>query len=171
MDSTVMALKQHLANTGSKAKIAVNLEWRVGIQQVGIGAPLGIIPHLAVVGKQMEHVPDDAVGMVAIQQPGPEIDFPPKAPAGGHVATLPQRRGGCLEQFGMTVGRNLIGGIQTVKVGHVPMLVGRVVSVNEPLLQLPVAAHLHGSQTRDGRFELLCLRPFFAQEDGGVECL
>ena len=40
MDSTVMALNQHFGNTGSTAKVTVNLERRVGIEQVWIGATI-----------------------------------------------------------------------------------------------------------------------------------
>lgn len=34
----VMALQQHLGDAGSASEVAVDLEWRMGTEQVGVGA-------------------------------------------------------------------------------------------------------------------------------------
>ena len=41
MNGSVMALEQHLGNTGRTAEVAVYLEWRMGIKKVWIGASAG----------------------------------------------------------------------------------------------------------------------------------
>ena len=43
MDGTVVTLKEHLGNACRGAEVAIDLEWRMGVKQVGIGASVGIL--------------------------------------------------------------------------------------------------------------------------------
>ena len=101
---TIVALQQHLADAGGTAEIAVDLEWRVSIEEVGIGPPVGILPHLTVVGQEFQHIADNLVGVVAVEHPRPEIDFPSQTPSRGHVAPLLQRVGCGGKEFRMRIG-------------------------------------------------------------------
>ena len=107
-----MTLQQHLTDTCGTAEVAVNLERRVGIEQVGIGAATR--SPLNGVGNQGEHVLDNLQGMVAVEHTSPEIGLPAKTPARRHVATLLQRGGSGSKQFRMRIGRNLVRGVESV---------------------------------------------------------
>ena len=77
MYSAVVTLYQHFADTGRHAEVTVNLERRMGIEQVRIGASVRILAGLAVVGQQFQHVLDNLEGMVAVQHASPEVGLPP----------------------------------------------------------------------------------------------
>ena len=59
-----------------------------------------------------------------------------------------ERYFGCLEEFGRAQSRNLIGGIESVEMGKMTVVVLRIIDIVEPFLQLSPAAHLHGRQLR-----------------------
>ena len=134
MDGSVVALQQHLTDTGGTAEVTVNLEGRMGVEQVGVGATVGIFAHRPVVGQQMKHVPDDAESVVAVEHAGPEVDLPTETPARSHVTTLVQSVGSSREEVGVGVRRNLIRGIESIEVGDMAVLVLGVVTILHPLL-------------------------------------
>ena len=73
-----VALEEHLGDARSGAEVAVDLERRVGVEQVRQGVPgQGLDEHL--------------VGVVAVEQAGPEVDLPGLGPAGAAVAAEDQR--------------------------------------------------------------------------------
>lgn len=88
MDGTIVALKQKLGHTGSKPEVAVNLERRVGIEEIGIDATVGIFFCQGIAWQQVQHVVDNRQGMVAVEHPCPEVDFPSEAPSCGHIPAL-----------------------------------------------------------------------------------
>ena len=97
-----MTLDEHLADTSGTTEVAVDLEGRMGIKEVGISTTMST--PLYRVGNHGEHVANDAEGMVAIEHTRPEIDFPAQAPSRGHVATLLQRVSSSSKEVGMSVG-------------------------------------------------------------------
>ena len=116
------------------------------IEEVRIGSTVGVLAGHTVVGQYVQHVFDDLEGMVPVEHARPEVGLPAQAPARGHVATLAERVGSRREQIRVGVGRNLVRGVESVEVGDVPVLILRVVAVDEPLLQLAVTANLHRRQ-------------------------
>ena len=84
--------------------------------------------------------------MVAVLHARPEIDLPRQAPACSHVAALGQRGSGSAEEFRMSVGRYLVGGIESVEMRDVPVVIIRIVGIIEPFLQLAILPDLHGRQ-------------------------
>jgi len=140
-------------------------------EQVGVGSSVGELPGLRVVGKEVEHVLDDSEGMVAVEHSCPEICLPSEAPSGSHVASRLEGDGGCREEVGMAVGRDLVGGVEAVEMRDVAVLVLGIVGIDEPFLQLPVAAYLHGWELGEGGAEG-CEGGFVLREDFcGAECL
>ena len=99
-----MALQEHLGDACRDAEVAVDLEGRMGVEEVGIGAAVGIVAHVAVVGQQAQHVRDNLVGVVAVEHACPEAGLPTETPARGLVATLLQRHAGGLPQVGRREG-------------------------------------------------------------------
>ena len=104
VNGTVMALKKHLTDTGRNTEITVNLEWRMGIEEVWISAAIRMLTCRTVVWQQVQHILDNRKGMVTIEHAGPEIGLPAKTPARSHVATLVQRISCCGEEVKMAVG-------------------------------------------------------------------
>ncbi len=74
MNLTVLALKQHLGDTCSCAKVSVDLKRRMQIKQVGRGS-LG-----------REQITKQFMRSISLLQPRPEVDLPCQAPARGNVA-------------------------------------------------------------------------------------
>ena len=88
--------------------------------------------------------------MVTIEHTSPEVGLPTKAPTRGHIATLLQCVGSSRKQVGMRVGRDLVGGIETIEMGDVTVFITGIVGIDEPLLQLTIAANLHGRKLGKG---------------------
>ena len=144
MHGSIVTLDEHLGNACSHTEVTIYLERRMGVEQIGIGTTIGYLLGHLVVGQQMKHVGDNLEGMVAIEHACPEIGFPPQAPSCGHVASLQQGVAGSGKELRMLVGRYLIGGIESIEMRDVAVLVLGVVGILEPLLQLSVTAYLHG---------------------------
>lgn len=85
IDLAGLGLEQHFANSGGVAEIAVDLKRRMGIEQIRVHAAAVVHVH-ARIADQSQQIADQLVGPIAIVQPGPEIDFPGRAPTGAHVA-------------------------------------------------------------------------------------
>src|SRR6266478_764418 len=46
MDATVFALQQHLGNGGGHSKVAVNLKWRAGVEEIWINSAALIVSNI-----------------------------------------------------------------------------------------------------------------------------
>ena len=171
MHSTIMALQEHFGNTGSHSEITVDLEWRMGIEEVGISPSILIlwIPLVFFSRQQGQHIADNLEGMVAIQHTGPEVCLPSQAPSCGLVSTLPQRIGCRMEKLRMRIWGDLIGWIQTIKMRDVAMLIMRVIGIHQPFLQLSVLSHLHRWQTIDGSLIISSILSILAQHFSCME--
>ena len=77
-----LALHQHLADTSRTAEVAVNLEGRMGIEEVGVGAAsFTVVRHSAFLrcnGSQQFTV--YLMGFLPILQSCPEVDAPTRTP-------------------------------------------------------------------------------------------
>ncbi len=140
MDDVVLTLHEHLGDPRGGPEIAVDLERRMGVPEVVQGGALELLG---------EHL----VGVVAVQQPCPEVDLPRLGPAGAAVAARGQRD---LGRLGLRRARfDLVGGVQGVQVGDVPVGVGPCVPVALPLLELaPGADAQAGVELGQGRAHL-----------------
>ena len=93
------ALQQHLGNAGGAAEVAIDLERRMCVEQVRIGA----------LGRKQQL--QDAVRMLAVGQPRPQVQTPADAPAGGVVAANLQRTPRGSRQLGRVAQVDLAGGM------------------------------------------------------------
>ena len=80
---TVVALHQHLGNARRATKVAVNLERRMRVEEVGIGSATAI-------ARGSELFGDEFIGTVAVEQSRPQAHLPTHAPSRGRVATIVQ---------------------------------------------------------------------------------
>ena len=90
LDFAGVGLQQHLADAGGVAEVAVDLERRVGVEEVCVHAAAVPVVH-ARVADEPQQVADEFVGAVAVVQARPEVDLPGGAPAGAHVAARVER--------------------------------------------------------------------------------
>ena len=85
---SVFTLYEHLDDTGTATEVTVDLEGRMGVEQVGVGAAAttGIRTAIAVGTDVAEQFAVDMIGIPGIMQAGVEIHAPARAPARGLVA-------------------------------------------------------------------------------------
>ena len=96
-----VALHQHLGDAGRKGEIPVHLERGVAAEEVQINTA----------GLEAERATDQLEGVVAVAQPGPQVDLPAGGPAGPLVAANLER----LASGGQQVRRgpaDLVAGIE-----------------------------------------------------------
>ena len=79
--------------------------------------------------------------MVSVLQPGPLVEFPAHAPAGGAVTAMFEYNFGCLCKFGSSHGRDSMSRMQSEQVVDVAVCVFRVVYIGRPFQQLTVASY------------------------------
>ena len=164
MYGTVVALKQHLGNTRRSTEVAVDLEGRVCIEEVGESAPVGILASGILRGKQTQHVLQNGQGMGAVEHTCPETDFPSETPSRGLVTAVSQCLFGRCEEFVVTVGADLVGGIQPIKMGDVTVMGVAAVSVDKPLLKLFATADLHGWKQSQRLFKFFLILSVLAKD-------
>ena len=90
MYSAIVALDEHLGYACRATEVAVNLEWRVGIEEIAVCAALLLhlsVGHELVVG-QCQLLLYELIGMVSVEHTCPEAYFPAHGPSGGGVATV-----------------------------------------------------------------------------------
>ena len=80
--------------------------------------------------------------MVSVKHTGPEVGLPAEAPAGSLVSALDKGYPCGIEQF-RCVRIDLVGRIEAVEVGNVPVLVFGVIHVLDPFLELTILSYLH----------------------------
>ena len=80
-----VGLHQHLRDAGGHAEVAVDLEGRVGVEQVGVDAAAARVARARRVDEP-EQVADEAVRVVAVAEARPQVDLPGHRPAGAVVA-------------------------------------------------------------------------------------
>ncbi|MNC14935.1 hypothetical protein D3C75_627270 [compost metagenome] len=152
-----MALHQHLGNACRSAEVAVNLEGRMVIEQIGQG---GFFEQLLGMG----------ISLLPIQQPGPEVDDPCPAPAGmaspvgqavlqGHPGGLRQFRGLPRADGGARMQGEQMG---DVAVAGIHFLI-----VHQPLLELAVLADFHSRQPGADGLPFFTQVPVRTQDPGG----
>ena len=87
-------LRDCVKRQGDNLKVgAQNMEWRMRVEEVGIGASSFFLR-----AHEGELVADEFEGMVAVEQSGPEAHLPTHAPTCGGVAAVDERCLGCLCQ-------------------------------------------------------------------------
>ena len=138
----VVALQQHLGNARSRAEIAVDLERRVRVEQVGVQTtPPAIQSPRRLVWHRSQQACEDLEGVVAVEEPSPEVHLPAHRPASRPVAAELEGLASRGEQIRCPERRDLDAWVQPEQVRDVAVLVVRIVHVVQPLLQLPQAAY------------------------------
>ena len=127
-----MALEEHLHDAVGAAEVAVDLEGRVGVEEIRIRALGG------------EEEGEELVGAFAVEEAGPAVDLPAEAPAGGGVAANFQGAAGGGGELGGEQRGDLGGGVEGVEVGDVAVVAlgGLHVPVLKPFLELAGFADL-----------------------------
>ena len=69
------------------------------IEEVGVGAPVGILAGSVVRGQQLQHILQNGEGMGAVEHTCPEADLPSQTPACGGIATIGERLLGSSEEL------------------------------------------------------------------------
>ena len=137
-------MQQGGGNAGDAPEVAVDLEGRVVVEQVGQGGfpqqQLDVLPRL-----------------FPVLQRGPEVDNPGAAPAGvtapvGKAAL--QGLAGGLGQLWGALGGDLVAGMEGEQVGHVPVAHLHLLVLLQPLLQGAVGGHLRLGQVFQDFLEL-----------------
>ena len=137
-----MTLHQHFGNAGTTAKVTINLERRMCIEHVGISTAILILD--GYVGRfQFQLILDEFVGVVAIQQSGPQTNLPSHRPTSRSIATTNERLADSSRSNRIVIGRYLTTGEEAPEVRYVAMVAYLAVPVLEPLLQLTVFAYHH----------------------------
>src|SRR5664280_460343 len=80
--------------------------------------------------------------MVSVEEPGPEIDLPSKAPSGPFISPGNKRYFCCLHKIGGIVPVDFLPRVYSPKVGNMTVSVFRIVDVVHPLLKLTEPANL-----------------------------
>ena len=170
MYRSVVTLQQHFRHTSRETEVTVNLEWRMGIEEVGISPAVGIILSHGIAWQQTEHVAYYFEGVVAIEHTCPEIYLPTDAPSRSHVATLDECVAGSLEEKGRLGGRNLVARIEPVEMRYMTVSILWVIGIHKPLLHLVMTAYLHGRQKGEGVHQRILVLRVSAQCLCGEQC-
>ena len=80
------ALHQHLGDAGGEREVAVDLERRMGVEQVRVDPAARAVARARVVADRPQQVLHQDVGVVAVLEACPEVDLPAERPAGAVVA-------------------------------------------------------------------------------------
>ncbi len=153
VDLAVLALQQHLCDAGCHAKIAVDLEGWVCVEEVGVDAA-SLHDHVRVLA-EFQHVPDHSERVIAVLQASPEVDLPSHGPAGAAVAAEFQRTLSRIPQSGRAAPGDLVAGMQRQQMRGMTVLILRVIPVERPFLQLAQPSDLERVEL-DRRFGKLC---------------
>lgn len=125
-----MTLQQHLGDGGRCAEVAVDLEWRMRVQQIWQRG----------LGEQRHQI---LVRQIAFLQSRPEIDDPRARPSGVTAArseTPFQRGTRGFRQLRSSAQRDLIAGMQREELRDMSMAGIGFVVILQPFLQLAVLA-------------------------------
>ena len=110
MNFTRMALQQHLGDACGTAEVAVDLEGGMGAEQIRVHPAAAVSGTL--VPAQTEGLLDQAVGTVAVVQPGPEVDLPVERPAGAAVAAVAEGHAAGIGELCGGQRGDLVAGVQ-----------------------------------------------------------
>ena len=132
-----MRLEKHLGDAGGRTEVAVDLKGRMGIQKVGIDT--SAIVHVGAYGVYEGHeIPQYPIGVVAIAEARPKVDFPGTTPSGAANTAGFERDLGGFESLGCG-GGNLASRMKGEKVRNVAVLVVWIVVVGFPFLKLALS--------------------------------
>ena len=99
MQLAELALQQHFGDTGRRTEVAVDLERRMGVEQVRIDSATAVLMRLVsqsgIVGKR-HGIFQQQVRMVSVEQARPECDLPRPAPASTEIPACRKRAAGCI---------------------------------------------------------------------------
>ena len=152
-----MTLEKHLGDSRRAAKVSVDLEGRVHVPKI-IGRTI------------LQQVTVEHIGMIAIVQTSPLIEFPAHAPSGSAVAAMLKHYARGLSQVGSSNGADLTTGMQSEEMVNMTMLVFRVIYIGAPLLQLSVATNLIGNQAVNHVLPFPSFVGIYLQDVGGLNC-
>ena len=137
-----MTLHQHLTDASHTSEVSINLEWRMGIEEVRIGA--APTPVVGSAGYILQQFAIDMIGLVAFMQTSPQVDAPACAPACGLLTLLDE----CLLSSAIERLWQVITRIETNEVTLMTMSGVVVTPVVVPLVQVAVFSHGIGMQAR-----------------------
>src|SRR4051794_4758036 len=86
-----MRLDKHFGDAGSRAEVAVNLKWRVRIEEFGVDSSAPAVIDVIPLSGDMQQVTEQAMRVIAVEEARPEVDSPSHRPSGGLVPARGQR--------------------------------------------------------------------------------
>ena len=137
-----MALHEHFVHARDCTEVTINLERRMGIEQVVVS--------LARREKHANH----SVSMVAIVHTGPEVNLPSERPAGSIVTALLQCDACTLDQVRSFFRGNLSAREKAIQVRNVAVFIVGIVPVLEPFRNLSILTGLCRREALDSCFHL-----------------
>ena len=136
-----MALQKHLRDAGGAAKVAIDLERWMRVEQVGVRA--ATVRHVeAEFASRSEQRREQLVRTIAVTQARPEVDAPGERPAGAVVAAGVEEFAAGARQFGRVVQGDLVVRMESVHRRGVPMGRLKFGIRFKPFLQTAVGTYL-----------------------------
>src|SRR5690606_18348949 len=123
MDFAVLALQQHLGDSGGCSKISINLKGWMIVPENGQGT-------------RGELITEQLVRAITIEQARPQINLPGLRPAGAAIAARIQRSTRARQQFFIFFVIDLTPRVQRKQMGHMAMIIVRIIKILLPFLQL-----------------------------------
>ncbi len=156
-----VALQQHLRDPGAAAEVAVDLERRVVVEEVGQGR----------LGEQRRQV---LVGLLPVAEPREEVHHPGAAPARAAAAVRQpalERDARGPRQLGRAPERDRVSRVQAEEVGDVTVARLGFVEILEPLLQLAVLADPVRRQPVERALQTPAERRVLAEDLAGAQAV
>ena len=143
----IMALEEHLGDTSGAAKVAINLERRMGTKQIGISSRSHITSGITSGLKQLFQ---EQIGMVAIAQTSPETNLPCARPTRAFITTTFQGLTAGFHQLGSFVFGDAVTRIKAEKMRNMTMLRLHFRVILKPFHQVAFFTYLHRRKTQLG---------------------
>src|SRR5215470_2786494 len=113
MNLAGVRLQQHLSDSGCRSEIAIDLKWRMSIEQIGVYAAAAVVSNVFY-ENWCQRFPQKQIGMIAFEHSCPKIDFPRQTPTGANVAAHFQTLLRRCKQLGCFAGRDLVARVYTI---------------------------------------------------------
>src|SRR5215467_2482781 len=114
MNLACVRLQQHLSDSGCRSEVAIDLKWRMSVEQVCVYPTSAVISNVFY-ENWCQRFPQKQIGMIAFEHSCPKIDLPRQTPPGANVAAHFQALFRRREQLGRFTGRDLVARVYTIK--------------------------------------------------------
>jgi len=112
LEGVGLGLEEHFGDGGGVAEVAINLEWGMGAEEVGVDA--AAVDHVfgGVSGNEVDEIVEEFVGVFGVEEAGPADGAPGHGPAGGFIASGGEGNFGGGGEVWCCEGGNLVAGVE-----------------------------------------------------------